>query len=343
MKFNKRKYFLHFFLLPLFLLSGTNNLAQSLEIEIKEKIPFLQPADTLHKERFWTCSAIGATIYGSAIIGLNKIWYAETERSSFQLFNDLGEWNHVDKMGHTFTAYNYTNWLFTGAKWTGMKRRRAMWTGAGLSFLLQGTIEVMDGYSAKWGFSIPDVAFNTLGIGLFVGQELAWKEQRIIMKVSSTVPSYSTDILTSVDGIHTTTYRERAHSLYGSRFPETLLKDYNAQTNWFSFNIHSFIKRKDTRFPQWLNIAIGYGAQNMFEGFNYNWTEEKTGIQYQRNPNIYPRYSQLYFSFDIDLMKIKTKSRFLKTVFSILNWIKIPSPTLEFTTLGNVRFLPIYF
>ena len=343
MKFNKRKYFLHFFLLPLFLLSGTNNLAQSLEIEIKEKIPFLQPADTLHKERFWTCSAIGATIYGSAIIGLNKIWYAETERSSFQLFNDLGEWNHVDKKGHTFTAYNYTNWLFTGAKWTGMKRRRAMWTGAGLSFLLQGTIEVMDGYSAKWGFSIPDVAFNTLGIGLFVGQELAWKEQRIIMKVSSTVPSYSTDILTSVDGIHTTTYRERAHSLYGSRFPETLLKDYNAQTNWFSFNIHSFIKRKDTRFPQWLNIAIGYGAQNMFEGFNYNWTEEKTGIQYQRNPNIYPRYSQLYFSFDIDLMKIKTKSRFLKTVFSILNWLKIPSPTLEFTTLGNVRFLPIYF
>ena len=157
MKFNKRKYFLHFFLLPLFLLSGANNLAQSLEIEIKEKIPFLQPADTLHKERFWTCSAIGATIYGSAIIGLNKIWYAETERSSFQLFNDLGEWNHVDKMGHTFTAYNYTNWLFTGAKWTGMKRRRAMWTGAGLSFLLQGTIEVMDGYSAKWGFSIPDV------------------------------------------------------------------------------------------------------------------------------------------------------------------------------------------
>ena len=343
MKFNKRKYFLHFFLLPLFLLSGTNNLAQSLEIEIKEKIPFLQPADTLHKERFWTCSAIGATIYGSAIIGLNKIWYAETERSSFQLFNDLGEWNHVDKMGHTFTAYNYTNWLFTGAKWTGMKRRRAMWTGAGLSFLLQGTIEVMDGYSAKWGFSIPDVAFNTLGIGLFVGQELAWKEQRIIMKVSSTVPSYSTDILTSVDGIHTTTYRERAHSLYGSRFPETLLKDYNAQTNWFSFNIHSFIKRKDTRFPQWLNIAIGYGAQNMYEGFNYNWTEEKTGIQYQRNPNIYPRYSQLYFSFDIDLMTIKTKRRFLKTVFSILNWIKIPSPTLEFTTLGNVRFLPIYF
>lgn len=326
------------FLFLIFLFWGNSTFAQT-----NEKLPFLQPADSLHKGRFWTCSAIGGTIYTSAVIGLNQIWYAESERTSFQFFNDWGEWRHVDKAGHSFTAYNYSNWMFTGARWTGMKRKNAMWTAAGLSFVLQGTIEMMDAYSAKWGFSMPDIAFNTLGIGLFVGQELAWKEQRIVMKVSSTVPTYPTDVLVSNDGMHTTTLRERAQGLYGKKFPETLLKDYNAQTNWLSFNIHSFMKKKDTRFPKWLNVAVGYGAQNMYEGFNYDWEEEETGIQYQRDPDIYPRYSQVYLSFDIDLTRIKTKSRFLKTAFNILNFIKIPAPTLEMNTLGKVRFIPIYF
>ena len=40
-------------------------------------------------------------------------------------------------------------------------------------------------------------------------------------------------------------------------------------------------------------------------------------------------YSQFYLSLDIDLVKIKTKSKFLKSVFSVINFIKIPAPTLE--------------
>ena len=307
------------------------------------KILFLEPADSLHKGRFWTCSAIGGTIYGSAVIGLNQIWYAESERGNFRFFNDWNEWRHVDKMGHSFTAYNYSNWIFTGARWTGMKRKNAMWTTAGVSFFLQGTIEMMDAYSEKWGFSMPDIAFNTLGVGLFVGQELAWQEQRIVMKVSSTVPSYPTELITDVDGSNPISYRQRAHALYGKKFPETFLKDYNAQTNWLSFNVESFFDKKNTWLPDWLNVAVGYGAQNMYEGFGYSWEDESTGILYQRDAEIYPRYSQYYLSLDVDLTRIKTKSRFLKTAFSILNFIKIPAPTLEFNSLGNVRFLPIYF
>ncbi len=309
----------------------------------EEKLPFLQPADTLHKGRFWTSVGVGTAMYTTTVIGLSQIWYADVEKSKFHLFNDFGEWRHVDKVGHALTTYNYVAIGFTGARWTGMKRKNALWTVAGISFLLQGTIEVLDGYSAKWGFSIPDVAFNTLGAGVFVAQELAWKEQRIIMKVSNTPPSYPTDILTSVDGMHTTTYEERAQSLFGKQFPETFIKDYNGQTNWLSFNIRSFMKKENSKIPKWLNIAVGYGAQNMYEGFDYGWTEAETGIQYQRDPNIYPRYSQVYFSFDIDLKRIKTKSRLLKTALHFLNFIKIPSPTLEINTLGNVRFIPIYF
>ena len=343
LNFHKKKsprFFLLFFFL--FFLLGKSALAQP-PSEASEKLPFLQPADTLHKGRFWTSVAIGGTSYTLAVIGLSQIWYADVEKSSFQLFNDFGEWRHVDKIGHTATTYNYCRLGFDGANWTGMNRRNAMWTVAGVSFLMQGTIEVMDGFSAKWGFSIPDIAFNTLGAGLFVGQELAWGEQRITMKTSSTVPTYPEDIITSVDGLHTTTLRQRAHKLYGTRFPETFIKDYNAQTNWLSFNVRSFMKNENSRFPKWLNVAVGYGAQNMYEGFDYEWTEDDTGIEYRRDPNQLQRYSQMYLSFDVDLTRIPTKNRFLKTAFSILNFIKIPAPTLEMNTLGKVRFIPIYW
>ena len=52
----------------------------------------------------------------------------------------------------------------------------------------------------------------------------------------------------------------------------------------------------------------------------------------------YPRTRQWYLSPDIDFRKIKTKSPFLKTVFSVLNIFKIPAPALEYNTTGRWRW-----
>ena len=317
-----------------------NNLSAQNDVS---KLAFFEPADTFHQGRFWTSLSIGTAAYGAMVYGLSNAWYAESEQSSFHLFNDWGEWRHVDKVGHAMTAYNYTSTGFTGARWIGIKRKKALWTAAAVSFGMQGTIEVMDGFADKWGFSLPDIAFNTLGIGVFVGQELAWQEQRIVMKVSNTFPSYPNNTITSTDGMHTTTLDQRAKDLYGTTFFDKFFKDYNGQVNWMSFNIHSFTKQKNNKFPKWLNIAVGYGAANLYEGFDYSWTEEETGIMYERNPNEFPRHTQIYLSFDIDTARLPIKNRFLKTLIGGLNFIKIPSPTLEFTTLGDVKFHAFYF
>ena len=69
------------------------------------------------------------------------------------------------------------------------------------------------------------------------------------------------------------------------------------------------------------------------------------------NPTIYkgkpfpnlPRYRQYVFSLDVDLSKIKTKSRFLKLVFGAANTIKFPLPALELNELGEVNWWWIYF
>lgn len=309
--------------------------------EQNNKLRFLEPADTLHKGRFWTSAAVGATIYTGVMIGLNEIWYADFERSSFQFFNDMGEWEDMDKAGHFFTAYMEANWVYKGARWTGLEENKSIWMGVALGSLFQASVETLDGFSAKWGFSVPDIAFNTLGVSAFAAQQFAWGEQRIHLKVSSFHSPYPDFEVNPVNDGPTVLLSERARSLYGSTYPEQFLKDYNAQTIWASVNIHSFLKNKNSRIPKWLNVAVGYGAENMFGGFDNTWSDGD--INYVLEGDAFPRYRQFYLSLDLDLSRIKTKSHFLRMLFSLANVIKIPAPTLEFNTLGKVRFHGLHF
>jgi hypothetical protein len=318
-------------------------LSLSLSAQQKEVYPFFKAAEEFNKKRFWTVTGAATAAYAGTVAILWEAWYKDAGITSFHFFNDWREWERMDKMGHLFAAYNQSNWSLQGLRWTGLDSRKAMWTGAAIGTGLQLTIEIMDGFGDNWGFSLSDVAFNTLGVGLFVGQELLWQEQRITMKVSSNSQSYPDTPVLSVDGQHSTTISERAAELFGESYTERFVKDYNAQSIWFSFNIHSFLpNRENSHFPKWLNLAVGYGANNMFEGNDddYGWTGLSANgnqIQYQRDPLDLHRYQQFYLSLDIDLTRIKTKSHFLKTVFNILNFIKIPAPAIEVNTLGKVQ------
>jgi hypothetical protein len=186
--------------------------------------------------------------------------------------------------------------------------------GATLGFTFLTAVEVLDGFSEEWGFSVGDMAANAIGTGLLVGQELLWNEQRIQMKFS----------------FQNTNYPNLDPNL-GTNTLEQILKDYNGQTYWLSANIWSFFK--ESKIPKWLNISIGYGAEDLPKEI-----KTPSGEVLFQNP-----YRQFYTSFDVDLTKINTKSAFLKTAFNVLNFVKIPSPTLEITSKGDLRFHPIFF
>lgn len=305
-------------------------------------LPFLEPADSLHRGRFWTCVGAGTALYSGVSVGLWHFWYKDYERSSFQFFNDWGEWEHQDKAGHLLTAYHEAQWVFQGARWTGMSRRSSLWTGVAVASGLQLTVEVMDGFSAKWGFSMPDVAFNTLGVGLFASQELLWQEQRIGLKVSSTPKSYPDLWVQSTDGSSQSSLQARAGELFGSGYPESFFKDYNALITWVSVNPAAFMGSRKPRFlPVWLNVAVGYGAENMFGGYENVWPSDNP--QYVLDPVAFPRHRQFYLSFDVDFSRIPTRNRFLRTLFRAINFIKVPAPVLEYNTLGQWRVYPVYW
>jgi hypothetical protein len=124
---------------------------------------------------------------------------------------------------------------------------------SGTAFLT--VVEVLDGFSSGWGFSIGDLGADLAGSGLlFIAQELAWNEQRIQVKFSFHRNTYNDPLL-----------NRRADDLFGNRTHlERMLKDYNGQTYWMSANLKSFFKKSNL--PAWLNIAVGYGADGMFGG-----------------------------------------------------------------------------
>ncbi|MCB0640279.1 MAG: DUF2279 domain-containing protein [Phaeodactylibacter sp.] len=306
-----------------------------------ERLRMLEMPDTLHAARFWTCVSGGTLIYSGVSYGLWQAWYKGFDLGPFHFFNDFGEWEHIDKAGHLFTAYHEAQWVFGGARWTGMQRRKALWTGVAVGSGLQLTIEVMDGFSEKWGFSVPDFAANTLGVSLFAVQELLWEEQRAQLKLSPSPNHYPSMPITSLDGMQQTNLSDRVAELYGTGFFESFLKDYNAQTYWLSVNPAAFFTDTPKWLPAWLNVALGYGAGNLFGGYANAWPSEEPA--YLLSDAVYPRYRQYYLSLDVDLRRIPVKSRFVKFLFGVVNFIKIPAPALEINSLGTVRFHPLFW
>lgn len=273
---------------------------------------FLTPSDTLNKPRRNAIIISEAAVGALTLIGLNQLWYSNFERSSFQFVNDNDEWLQMDKMGHVFSSYQMGRFGADLLKWSGVSKKKQLIYGATLGFSFLTAVEVLDGYSKEWGFSWGDMLANASGTGLYIGQELLWDEQRIALKFS----------------FRQTKYANLNPEKLGETALEQILKDYNGQTYWLSFNINSFFK--ESSFPKWLNLAIGYGGEGMLYG------SEDIDNQVLTNNS---RYRQYYLSFDVNLNNIKTNSMFLKTVFSVFNTLKVPFPTLEFNKNGTVFHL----
>lgn len=278
---------------------------------------FLTPSDTLNIPRRNTVVISETVALGGALVGLNQLWYKDYEKSDFHFKNDNSDWLQMDKAGHAFSAYHMGRFGAELLEWSGASKKSQLIYGSTLGFTFLTTVEVMDGYSAEWGFSWGDVAANASGTILYVGQELLWDEQRIVPKFS----------------FHRTPYAGARPEVLGSTFSEEILKDYNGQTYWLSANIHSFFK--ESKIPKWLNVAVGYGGEGMITSndalVNTIFLPEKE------------RTRQFYLSFDIDLTKIQTQNHFLKSLFSVFNTIKVPAPTLEFRELGGVKGRILYF
>ena len=274
----------------------------------------------IHRGRLIGVLSVQGAIYLGTFGGLYFLWYKNYPHSRFHFFNDNNEWQQMDKCGHATTAYNISLIGYSTYRWAGMDQHQSAYCGGLLGFLYMLNIEILDGFSSQWGFSPGDLTANTVGAAIFLGQQLVWNEQKFNLKFS----------------FHPTTYAGYNPGELGNNFIQQLLKDYNGQSYWLSCNISSFLP-KSSGFPKWLNADFGYGASGM-TGASQNITE----YQGQSVPS-FQRFRKFFISADADLMRIPTNSPTLQFIFPLINFIKIPSPTLEFNTLKQVKPHLIYY
>jgi hypothetical protein len=306
------------FLFPFFLSAQQDTISPDII-----KPPVSWSAD---KKKVLITSGAHAGLWAGSFITLNKAWYKDYPRSSFHLFNDNNEWNQVDKAGHLWTAYHFSRLSTELWRWSGLPNGKSILLGSLSGIAYQSIIEIHDGYSTEWGFSMGDMTANLAGAATYAFQEIVWKEQRLQIKFSNSPGKYPADLV------------ERRNQLFGDGYMERILKDYNAQTYWLSGNLKSFLP--SLNIPPWLNISVGYGAEGMLGGTMNVWID-KNGELHNR-PDI-ARTRRFFLAPDVDLTKIKTKSSLLRSVFFVVNMIKFPAPALELNSKGRFRAHILYF
>ncbi|MBA3664141.1 MAG: DUF2279 domain-containing protein [Bacteroidetes bacterium] len=278
----------------------------------------VEPNYKLRKIILLSSSALLTT---GSVFYLNEAWYKQYNTGKFHFFNDNNEWLQMDKAGHVFTNYQLSRLMMNGFQWAGFNKKQKLFIGGTIGLAYMSAIEIMDGYSQGWGFSWGDELANVLGTSIAISQAALWNEQRIQLKFSygqSGLAQYNPDLL-------------------GKNFYTQILKDYNGQTYWLSINPTSFIK-KENKFPKWLNIAFGYSAYGMIGGSYNSFTVQQPDGTVLR----FDRERRFYLSVDVDLTRIRTRSKFLKGLFSAINIIKFPAPALQFSNKGTRGYF-LYF
>jgi hypothetical protein len=253
----------------------------------------------------------GTVAYGATLAGLSHLWYSDTKSQPFKFFNDNTEWKQVDKIGHLFTSFYVSYGTSRALQWCDVPKKKSDLVGSLVGFGIMLPIEILDGFSDAYGASTGDLLANAAGSAFYLGQSVLWNEVRIYPKFS----------------FYRTRYATLRSDLLGNGLTSEILKDYNGQTFWFSVDMDKFV-----RFPSWLNIAVGYGAEGMIYARDY----QNTGAGYPAP------FRQYYLSIDFDLTSIKSKSKVVNTLLFVANMIKIPAPTLELSKEG-VKFKPLYF
>jgi len=275
-----------------------------------------------HPVKFGGVISVGSLFYAGTLTGLYSIWYQDKSPSPFHFKNDNAGWLQIDKYGHAYTSYLFGKLGMNSLKWAGVDRKKAIWLGSSYGFIFMTSVEILDGHYWEWGASPMDMVANASGALLLIAQELAFNQQILTYKFS----------------YHPTELAKFKPGTLGDSDISRVVEDYNGQTFWLSLNLKSVFKHQKA-FPNWLNIAGGYGAYGMLSG------ETNPTYTYYNGILISPieRYRSYYLTLDIDFDKIKTNSRFLRSAFFFLNLLKFPLPTIEFNTLGQTRLHPFFF
>lgn len=271
------------------------------------------------KQNYWYL--VIALAYGLALLWLSSVWY--TSYVSFHFFDDVFEWEYLDKCGHFFASFQlgllfYKIFGNENKTTTSIAKKWICFSG----FFLLLPIEILDGFSMNYGASPADLLANGLG-SIFCFLYISNKT------ISGITPKFS---------FHTTAFSILRPEMLGANFLQEIIKDYNGQTYWLSLDVNAMTGK--SVLPSWLLITIGYGAEGLLGGHDNVWQNAEGGVA---DYSAVARTKRIFISVDINAAMLRKRGRIFNYLFAPFVVIKFPAPAIELNVDRGIIFHPVYF
>ena len=272
-----------------------------------DTIPYYPQHQTEQKIHPWRVAVIVSVVpvtVGGLYVYLQKAWWAD-QRVPFHFEDDLLYALNLDKAGH-FVSGILVSTAFTDLyTFAGIKRKNAVWFGAGTSIVCSTIVEMRDAVAPYWGFSRFDELANILGAMYPVLQEKVsfFKNFNFKWSYSFTKPSYYMSL------------PENKNSIF--------LDDYERQNFWLTVDVaRIFFPHKNHRkFPYFIDLAVGMSARDL-SGANSHERNEKMGWR--------EGYRECFIGFDLNLSKLKfTNTKVEHYARKYMNFYHLPSPNVR--------------
>lgn len=235
-------------------------------------------------------SLVPAALVTSGIVLNYEAFWKSADDVPFHISTDPPYSMHVDKFSHAYLSMAVSDGIRGAYRIAGLKPSTSSWLGAGLSVATGLMIELEDarhGNDPQYGFSPGDVAADIVGASLPLVRHYYPAFERVSMKLSI--------------------WPSDARSAY-----KTIIDDYESQYYWVTYDPHEILGT-----PKWLNIAAGYGCENLEA---VSWLPSRAGKQ---------PAARLFIGPDINLAGIPIEGAFWKGFTSVMRYVRIPLPALE--------------
>lgn len=272
---------------------------QKLE-ELKEHNPL-----NLKQKNFRTGLLISSVVLGTTLYGATAWW--EDSSSEFRVRHE--DWfgadtpnGGADKVGHAYSFYVSTRLLRGGFEWAGHSRRKAAQLAGVTSAALSVGVEIMDGFTDKYGFSTEDMIMNLsgIGVGVLLDSYPQWDDLFDIRL--HYLPSDDARRLNDYDP----------------------LADYSGQTYLLITKASGVPLFRQQPFLRYLELAVGYGTRG------YQPTDG-TGTQLRERNFYYGLSLNLSLLLnDWVFKKHKAKSRTQVVTETALEYLQMPGTALLF-------------
>jgi len=287
--------------------AGTQVLADTVHwrdvnFSYREEDPGMDSLQEFSPLKFSGMAALTAATYGAAYgLVFAKGWWDE-EGSDFHFENDFEYAKNLDKFGHFAAGVAFAEIFYQGYYWAGLTEFQSYAAAAVSAMLTHVAIDVKDGYSPEWGFSIFDVLSGTLG-GLYP-------------MAKRYVPAFQYFDLKWSYWINTKAYYRQSDT-------GVFTDDYCNQTFWLSLKVHKMLPSAARRFyPSWLALAAGLSIDE--------------GV-FQHKKGKY----EVYIALDYDFEAIfQPHERWARNLVRWINYFKLPAPTIQ--VYPDVKFHLLY-